>query len=1518
MVSILACLVVFVTTYALILPAITQEVDSIDFTPYLTEVKLQVETSTSIYENLPTDADGNYLISPNQNLQFSLAYTIPQGTLKNSDTGTNIKTITYQLPPSIKIKNTQSGNVMNGNEVIGIYTIDTDGQITIVFNDDIVNGNETADIIGHVSVKLSSNDIETSDNGKSEIKFREDGTPISVKIYDEYKTVTTNDLRVTKSETSFDAVNGIITYRIEVSSENGTTSNVVLSDVIQNNVGTMVEGSLTCEDSNGNSAGNPQVSIDGSTSTITLGQMSENSKYILEYKVKVNNYVTENWSKNLRNDITATSTGNNGEKLIDTSYYERTIPEPGTVLTKYGKKNDDGTITWTVTVNEAKKNIGGYTLSDILNGSNYSVSGATLTDSSGSSSSINLPYTFPANSTDTYTITYKTSADVPFGKDGTTNKVSLSNGSSSTSSETTVGSDQGTNTPVSKLATNMVDNSDGTATITWTVTFDSTYEAFASGWSYTDELWGVNDNGITRGHWYTLAQIKAVKASLDEAISKLGLNNLTYTFTATERIEPDTLGSTKTWNEINAETDASQTYKSYKITFKNELPIGTKFSFTYTSTIPADQLTSKRYFQNSGHINANGKQYFTSSGKEHEKTQFTVNKVNKTGSGYDDWLNYGNLDDGKLSWEIQVSCPKADYIKEDLILIEELPDGLDLKEFVLTADNLTLDFGSITGGGTYTSGSYTIEVTKDTDSSTYRITLPQKLLQEAGNSTIRLRVETSIRENYDWGNLVNNQYYQSHFENKVTIQTQEEEIKGSSSQTQHVTKYEETTPKTKVVDKSYFAESFGDNVWYHYKNNTINYTLTINPYGADLIEGSATIKLTDTLIYGNWYSNGEKQKPAFVTLVPGSVKVYKVDENGNKIELSSSEYSYLYTEVQDETQTYDWGTGYNTTNTLTITLPDSTPLIVEYAYRVSGNAGASTTLDNSAVLEGLSGDEYKISKQTMCEVVESSADAHLDGLTLVKVDSEDNSIVLEGARFALYQYNSDTRDYEVVQKDGADRVFITDEDGTVRITSLDLNKAYKLEEIEAPKNYGVTDPYYFIIESSDTTKYPVCKPDNFVGNKISSTDTIYLSDEKEFQDITVKKYWQDSEGIRTENPTTESVKVSLYREKTTIEDASNKGKVVLIPGENNSNQGIFTSGNELDLGSFKIGSVVTVRIQRSYDDSTTVIYYKLPEEENFTEVQGKRSKDGLSLFYDFDVTVNTDTTEIVIKQDTPNTSWKFKEDQGGAASAFIKSNDLSYITLVTTVYAGGPTWWNKRVLTSETLENVNPGATLTFTIRDTDSDRTSETSAKWSDAQPTVSLNGINVPEFDSEDEQTAYYVKSVDSDTGITIYSYTILLTEDYNELLVYNGYDPDTKYDGIVTCSEFSLTGGTEITDDGDLPSEDETSDFHVSTFYLNASNSWSYEFKNLRKYSEDGTTKYTYYLVEDENPEQYIQITSGDKIYPTAGYVYLENQDIKTEGFELPETGGIGSDKFIIIGSSIVLLSTLTLVYRALKKK
>ncbi|MEE1295354.1 MAG: hypothetical protein UHD09_00525 [Bifidobacterium sp.] len=234
-----------------------------------------------------------------------------------------------------------------------------------------------------------------------------------------------------------------------------------------------------------------------------------------------------------------------------------------------------------------------------------------------------------------------------------------------------------------------------------------------------------------------------------------------------------------------------------------------------------------------------------------------------------------------------------------------------------------------------------------------------------------------------------------------------------------------------------------------------------------------------------------------------------VMETAMLVELSSDDYSYTVTSkrptnfIEDyllevpPKYTYEWS------NTITFRVPDQQALIIEYQYKGFGNAQAWVGASNSFTFNG--SEAFHPSDESFAvSIAAATAGAQISGahITVHKIDADDSSVLLAGAKFRLEGYMCEEtspetgEDADAGTNDAADDFgtstddsdgaatesvsqcwqqiqlpytedangsvainaegnLITDAKGTITLagTYLRYNRAYRLIELEAPDGY---------------------------------------------------------------------------------------------------------------------------------------------------------------------------------------------------------------------------------------------------------------------------------------------------------------------------------------------------------------------------------------------------------------------------------------------------------------------------------
>ena len=236
----------------------------------------------------------------------------------------------------------------------------------------------------------------------------------------------------------------------------------------------------------------------------------------------------------------------------------------------------------------------------------------------------------------------------------------------------------------------------------------------------------------------------------------------------------------------------------------------------------------------------------------------------------------------------------------------------------------------------------------------------------------------------------------------------------------------------------------------------VKYTLTINPAAANLNATGTTITLTDVLHV--------KSSGVHATLDLSSVKLTNTDTGE---EVPKAEYGFIPPELK-----------YNSDNhpiyTTVFTLPDQTPLKLEYVYET--DATAEVDLKNTATITGYTGDDANVTQKK----VDGGSTASQASVTIHKVDKRNNLYGLAGAAFSLEYFDRSSGNWKAfdtsktsyeVDKNGNLTFYFSSTTGT---TDLKQNTLYRIIEVQVPDGYsaetdatyGGNKRYYFIYQGT--------------------------------------------------------------------------------------------------------------------------------------------------------------------------------------------------------------------------------------------------------------------------------------------------------------------------------------------------------------------------------------------------------------------------------------------------------------------
>lgn len=1019
--------------------------------------------------------------------------------------------ISYQLPNGIKPLKEETGLVYASNgKAVGTYRITTDGKITIDFNDDFATGEPFS---GYIEFQGTVSSDGAADDGL--VKFDGDGGEITVKPSKEQY-----DLNMSKQASLND--DGTVSYRVKASTKNGTEGTVKIEDKFVNWDSAKAEYNadsfkVVKKDKYGNSTTvEATPSIKGESFTINdLPKLEAGESYEITYTAKATPS-NKDGSGSLTNSVKGTSGKTSRES-------QATINVSHSMISKYGGYDQDtGKMNWSITINPDKKDISGYQLKDKIDNDLNIPTPLIAKKSDGTTFTINeLPYTFPENSTDTYTIEYQT--DAP--KENTTveNKGIII-------SKDGISYESGYSVNVQHRDWNLTKSSTGHTVSEDGQTITNTWQAYMKlpdkdidSVTYSD----VIKNGTSTGDQDFNGEHYAVLSQLKKEIN----DNIELKDANGNRISKDNLEiSIKFYSDEdkkNVVTDDNAHVKAFEVTVK--MKNGKEFigqslnisSYHTTAKLNGIKEGVDYYFANKG----------TVQNKESE-SKVTYNKPKKFVK-----QAYGKIDGGTID-KYSSSKVSTDYISrngklyyriifnpnsnEQISFTDTLPEGTKLVKKGERADykntgykanpeergspeaiyhfNENAEFycdgdGNLTDISTYFGYSY------DENANKVTFTFEPGYNSEkrhTHNGSIAIYYAVDITSDEFWKDLKNeNKEYTNTLEYEGNKQEQHTEVE---RETQNVTK------TAKQVDNS----------------TKVEYSVVINPAAKDLNPKSDKLVLVDNL---------DLQWTSYTSYLDmSSLKIYEYDgttENHRGKEIDSSRYQLQYDEVNHK---------------MTITLPDELACVLGYAYDFDVGQAASPTIKNTVSLEG----EFSTSVDTKIDTNQSSAGVVRGKMTIYKVDSKDYSKKLPNTKFKLSKYDSDTKKWEVIKNGDSDE-FVTNAEGEIVFSGssqkkfLVANTLYKIEETQAPVGYDKSEkPYYFTLYKADKNETKQNAKEALSQQNIPDVDLYndvsYIPNNKEVSlyvpnnsnSISVKKVWVDQENKGT-NPGATNVELQLYK-----------------------------------------------------------------------------------------------------------------------------------------------------------------------------------------------------------------------------------------------------------------------------------------------------------------------------------------------------------------------------------------------------
>jgi len=1137
-----------------------------------------------------TEQTDDFTVKADQSVYFTFDYQIAGGVLEKVD-GKNV--LTYKLPAELCPKAETDTEIYDrAGHKVGTQYFHKNGTTTLVFDTNSSYFNPAETFSGQFSYDWTYSKESATEN--KTFHFPGSSTEITLEKYQDIKIEKSqpSDNDGTIQETSDGKTK--ISYTVKVSSEHGWDDKVQIWD------GLKVENGDIQAEYNENSFTLKKYKKDGTSESVTckpdftLNTDSKYSGYAKTFQIENLDKLEAGEYYELTYDVLTTRTGyselkntattDNGNKQAD-----RTVKLDSLIAKEQGAYDSaNNCIDWIVTVkNPTGSDLNGYTVTDTLdNGATikgdvelyvqlehngYTWSNRKIDTVNNTAGKSTFSYTFPAGS-DAKLYQFKYQTTLPAGVTSVKNKAEYSKepGGNKFTDEKTFnpsGGGQGgqsfspQKTASGKLAPKDADHPNLLAapwTITAAVPGKGTYE--------------IKDN--ISGYWFNGKNIHyGIASELQKQIEQ----NLTLTYTSGEQEytlnynaltqRPDitfkiTYYSNEWWQNPVSSTDSTTPVSSFKIeldTTKCPLALS-QLTLNYSTQVDISDLSEGDRIIISNQLNGNSVSYNYQKPSTGLKMSKGVKLVNKTdpvsniiywcgapdqSSGGTLTPNYSDFQNKVLQYQILLDFSSvSDTLPATITLTDTLPKGLTYRTTNTPSAVIVFTNGYKSGTpksspslkdgtGTMNIKDYFADKSKleintpaegseDGQTITFHIDGLDKLdfakLKAEGYTDLVLCYQAELTDPR-WSNVKFDEFL---YTNKIKWK---EENKQSEVDVK-------VTQKVDVLKKDALQIK-------NKKDSRVKYTLTINPAAKDLDSSSTTVTLTDILTV--------QHASVQASLDIFSVKLYNAD---TKQEISKNEYSYTLPVLGTN------GSGYPTYTT-TFTLPDSTPLVLEYEYVT--DATSNISLSNEAKISGGSASI----KDFELEKVGASSMVHQAKLTVYKVDKRNYSNALTGATFALDRFNSGTGGWDSVQHEAG-----VDANGTLTFyfastDGLQENTLYRLTETKAPAGYSkASAPYYFIYQASGsneaeaysaavgthggTAEVPAQDAENLLFCANGKASELFVPNTA--NSLTIIKHWRDKDNntLTAAQAKLDEVEVNLYCYKT----GADKSTAKLYPNQN--------------------------------------------------------------------------------------------------------------------------------------------------------------------------------------------------------------------------------------------------------------------------------------------------------------------------------------------------------------------------------
>lgn len=1107
--------------------------DDHDLNTWITDVNYEKTTDGKTWTSIGA---GSVTVDSGTRVRVNLKYTVKPGVL----TPTN-NTLTYQLPKGLPMPDVTTGNIVDesdkdeaGNaKVVGSFTVDTDGTVTLTFTDEkFIGTDEKGGLPFTGTFKAAVTASADNFEDEKEIKFKDDCI-LTIKKK-------TADIKISKGSGSPLITNRkdgtfVNNYEVTVGTTNGTKDPVILTDTLNTNrngenrsdylkggkylvdsfklykvdaSGTKTEIDVPAHELKTDGNGNPQVVL------APLPALEAGEKYIWNYDVQ-RNYADFDKMPNgvaIINNTAKAEAGRNVKDAVDAWYTCKTsrIEKKG----EYDPKT--GRIQWTITVKVPHSFLGPYLLQgckitdDLPDGVKIVGDVKVGNDTISAENFLQNGYTIPAGYDGTeLKITFETTT--PIGGGSVTNTAQILTKSNHTfEASDTVNIGKGDWSLSKSIATRG-------ETPTWNLS--ATNKAGEAEFTLWDVLADAkNDQGETKEDTHY-----AIAKELDDAIKA----NLTLTMHDNTRLtyaEAVAAGNTikmtyyaqKNGTEEVDANNSSTRVRSFSIHVKagdGQNPVRS-ISVTGIPTheerddVPTGEVWT---YKNTIHIDGvSGNDSAEDTYRSYKKFEKGVAaKSNGDETGYLTGSNSFELSDlsgNNLHYQLVLQTSADD--RDEITVTDTLPENVGFK-----VDNVKIALDE--GDFVKIKDKNVDWATAEYDETTRKLTIKISNYNLSGQEEHRIRIQykVSVSDDPRWKNP----------------------SVGELTYTNSATWGERTETTTTTVTRD--VEQVKKTGWQDPGNDRkLHYQVVINPAHEDLSAGQTRAEKIEL------WDNISTTNGAIATGDINSVKLYyyAYDETAGVI-LGQEVERDLYRILEADKD--GW---------LHMVIPNMAALILVYDCNVKdGSAADSYEVSNTVTLSNQS----KSSDSGFTYKVNADATATTAQFVLRKKNSYSGES-LEGAVFTIYQYNKETKEW-TKWAGNSTGTLTTDKNGQASLAVLDSETAsclhpdvlYKLVETKAPQNYQLdATPHYLLFRKSARaesaekafaaatgapgTTLTVGNEKVDLNNNVqvgSDAGTTTAEYSNVYRNLTVKKFWLDQDTKQPVKPAVNSIRIKVWQ-----------------------------------------------------------------------------------------------------------------------------------------------------------------------------------------------------------------------------------------------------------------------------------------------------------------------------------------------------------------------------------------------------